>query len=438
VSARFEAAQRPLVGTVRVPGDKSISHRAVLFAAMAEGTSRLTGVLDSADVRSTMSAVTALGAGVVMGPTTPGGLSLTVTGWGQAGPRTPAGTIDCGNSGTTCRLLMGAVAGWAVPVTLDGDASLRRRPMRRIAEPLAAMGARVDTTDGHLPLRVIGGELRGALYDSPVASAQVKTAVLLAGVRAAGVTAVTEPALSRDHSELLLPAFGAPVACSADRLTCEVSGPLELHAADIAVPADPSSAAFLAGAAALVPGSEVVLPGVALNPTRLGFVGVLRAMGADVDVVASGSVGDEPVGAITVRFRPGLIGVTVPASDVPSLIDEVPLLAVVAVSAHGTTRFEGVGELRVKESDRLAAIADGLTTLGAVVRTGDDWLEVDGPARLHGGALGSLGDHRLAMAWAVATLAADGPVTIDDFEAVAVSYPRFADDLLALGAACAR
>ncbi len=432
MSTRFVPVERPLLGTVRVPGDKSISHRAVLFAAMAEGTSRLTGVLDSADVRSTISAVTALGARVEFSGAGPAGLGLTVNGWGAAGPRTPATAIDCGNSGTTCRLLMGVLAGWPVSVTLDGDASLRRRPMRRIAEPLERMGAHFAATDGRLPVRVSGGGLHGAAYASPVASAQVKTAVLLAGLRAEGETSVTEPALSRDHSELLLPAFGVSVCVSEDRLTSSVAGPVSLTATDVAVPADPSSAAFLAGAAAMVPGSEVVLPGVALNPTRLGFVEVLRRMGADLCVEATGSVGGEAVGSITVHYRSGLVGTTVTAAEVPSLIDEVPLLAVVAVCTHGTTRFEGVGELRVKESDRLAAIAEGLGRLGAVVRSGDDWLEVDGTGRLHGATLDSLGDHRLAMAWAVASLVAAGPVTIEEFEAVSVSYPRFAADLAAL------
>jgi 3-phosphoshikimate 1-carboxyvinyltransferase len=399
---------------------------------MAEGRSHLSGVLDSADVRSTITAVCSLGAAVQFVGRGATGLELVITGWGERGPHAPAGPIDCGNSGTTCRLLLGILAGWPVTATLDGDASLRRRPMRRVTDPLEAMGARVRTTDGHLPVTITGGSLRAIRFDSPVASAQVKTAVLLAGTRAAGDTVVTEPALSRDHSELLLPAFGVPVACDYSEIACELSGPAPMTATDIAVPGDPSSAAFLVGAAALVPGSEVVLPEITLNPTRLGFVRVLQRMGADVDVERARSVGAEPVGTITALFRVGLAGTIVSAGEIPSLVDEVPLLAVVATAAHGTTRFEGVGELRLKESDRLAAIVDGLGSLGAVVRSGDDWLEVDGPVRLHGGSLDSLGDHRLAMAWAIASLVAAGPVTVDDWEAVDVSYPRFAADLALL------
>jgi 3-phosphoshikimate 1-carboxyvinyltransferase len=435
VSTRFVPLERPLVGTVRVPGDKSISHRVVLFAAMAQGTSRLKDVLDSADVRCTINAVSALGATVHFAGKSVAGLDLEVTGWGEAGPKPPARRIDCGNSGTTCRLLLGVLAGWPVAATLDGDASLRRRPMRRVTDPLVAMGAHITTTDGRLPLTITGGGLHGIRFESPVASAQLKTAVLLAGVRAQGNTVTTEPALSRDHSEMLLPAFGVPVSCDHADMTCEVSGPARMTAADIVVPGDPSSAAFLVGAAALVPGSEVVLPDVALNPSRLGFVRVLHRMGADVDAEPSGTIGGERVGTITAVFARGLTATTVSAPEAPSLIDEVPLLAVVAASAHGTTRFEGVGELRVKESDRLSAIAEGLGRLGACVRTGEDWLEVDGPARLHGGVVDSLGDHRLAMAWAVASLTAAGPVTVEGFDAVEVSYPRFAADLAGLARA---
>ena len=419
----------PLSGTVRVPGDKSISHRAVLFAAMAEGTSRLTGVLDSADVRSTLAAVTALGAQVDVAPARTVGLDITVTGWGVAGPHRPSSVIDCGNSGTTCRLLMGALAPWPVTVTLDGDPSLRRRPMRRVTDPLTLMGAGFTTTDGHLPVTMEGGSLRALRYESPIASAQVKTAILLAGLGARGVTTVIEPVTSRDHTERLLPAFGVGVGRDAASNSSWVEGPEQLAARDVAVPADPSSAAFIAGAAIVVPGSEVLLRDVALNPTRTGFLRVLERMGANVEVVLEGATGAEPSGTVRVRYTPGLRGTVVPSEEVPSLVDEVPLLAVVACSATGVTRFEGISELRVKESDRLSAIVDGLTTLGATVRAGRDWLEVEGPARLHGARLTSLGDHRLAMAWAVAALQADGSVEIEEWEAVDVSYPDFARDL---------
>ncbi len=438
MSRRFAPTERSLSGTVRVPGDKSISHRVVLFAAMAEGTSRLRGILDSADVRSTIAAVRALGVDVRFEGKSATGLELAVTGWGARGPQCPREAIDCGNSGTTCRLLLGVLAGWPVTVTLDGDASLRRRPMRRVTEPLQSMGARVTTTDGRLPVTITGGSLRGVAFESPVASAQVKTAVLLAGIRATGDTVVTEPALSRDHTELLLPAFGVSISCGGGQATCAVTGPAHMTATDLAVPADPSSAAFLIGAALIVPGSEIVLPEVALNPTRLGFMRVLQRLGADVDAEVGRAIGAESVGTITASFRRGLTATTVLAKEAPSLIDEVPVLAVVACTAQGTTRFEGIGELRVKESDRLAEIAVGLGRLGVVVRTGDDWLEVDGPARLRGGTLDSKGDHRLAMAWAVASLIAAGPVTVEGWDAVDVSYPRFAEDLASLAQSTGR
>lgn len=422
-------AAGPLSGSLRVPGDKSISHRSVLFAAMAEGTSTLSRVLDSGDVRSTIGAVRALGATVTVSRETVDGLDLEVTGWGEAGPAAPPDPIDCGNSGTTCRLLMGVLSGWPIEVALDGDASLRRRPMRRVMDPLSEMGATFTSQDGRLPITIRGTELRPLRYASPVASAQVTTCLVLAGLRAHGETSVTEPALSRDHTARLLPAFGVPVAHDTDRCSMSVEGPAILHAADVSVPADPSSAAFIAGAAAIVPGSDVLICDVSLNPTRLGFARVLERMGAQVHVTEIRCEGSEPVGDIRVRAAFPLRATGIEPDEVPSLIDEIPLLAVVAARASGTTRFSGVAELRVKESDRLSAVADGLTALGATVRFGDDWLEVDGPASLHGARLSSLGDHRLAMAWAVAALCADAPVEIEDWEAVAVSYPRFAEDL---------
>lgn len=426
-------AAGPLRGTVRVPGDKSISHRAVLFAAMAEGTSRLSGVLDSADVRSTISAVESLGADVRVLTGRQGGLDLTVTGWSPLGPRPRAGVIDCGNSGTTCRLLMGVLAPWPVTVALDGDESLRTRPMGRVTEPLIAMGASFSTSHGRLPLTVTGGPLHALRYESPVASAQVKTAVLIAGLQARGTTTVIEPAASRDHTERLLPAFGVGVGRDAGALACWVTGPACLAASNVEVPADPSSAAFLIGAALLVPGSGIALRDVALNPTRTGFMRVLERMGARVTTVVERATGAEPTGTVTAAYRGDLHGTVIHPEEVPSLVDEIPLLAVVATAARGVTRFDGVGELRVKESDRLAAIVDGLTLLGADVRSGEDWLEVRGPADLHGARMWSRGDHRLAMAWAVAGLRAAAPVEIEGWEAVDVSYPDFARDLETLG-----
>ncbi len=417
-----------------MPGDKSLSHRAVLFASMAEGRSRLTGVLASADVRATIAACRQLGARITIEREESDRFgTVEVVGWGSHGPAQPSAPIDCGNSGTTVRLLMGLIAGWPIEVTLVGDESLSRRPMRRIAEPLELMGARVDLTPhGTLPATVHGtSQLEPAHYSSPVASAQVKTAVLLAGLRAEGHTRVTEPHLSRDHTERLLPAFGVQVTTD-DAPGASVYGPAHLTSADVAVPGDPSSAAFLLVAGLLVPGSEVELPGVSLNPTRTGFVRVLERMGADVSVMQTGASGLEPVGILKAGYSPVMSATVVRAAEVPALIDEVPILALAASCATGTTRFEGVGELRVKESDRLAAIIEGLTSMGVPVRAGDDWLEVDGVPRLKGAVLSSHGDHRLAMTWVVAAQVAAGETEVRDVDAMGVSYPGFLADMRAL------
>lgn len=432
----FGPGGAPLVGEVLVPGDKSLSHRAVLFSAMAQGVSRVSGVLDSADVRATIEAVRSLGARVSLDAQPDGSLAGTIEGWGSRGPSAPDGPVYCGNSGTTARLLMGVLAGWPVEVTLTGDESLSRRPMRRVTEPLAAMGARFTATAaGTLPATVHGVDgLKPFDFASPVASAQVKTAVLLAGLRAAGGVRVVEPAPSRDHTERLLPAFGIKLTVRPEARSASLCGPQVPVATDVAVPRDPSSAAFLAAAALLVPGSRVEMPGVSMNETRIGFLRVLQRMGASIEVVEEPSAGAEPVGRVVVSHTDQLVATQVAPEEVPSLVDEVPALALVASQAHGTTRFEGVGELRVKESDRLQAIAQGLTTLGCTVRAEDERLEVDGPIRLGGGRLDSLGDHRLAMTWALAGLAASEPVRVARYDAVDVSYPRFAEDLVRLGA----
>lgn len=436
MKATFGPGSSPLNGTVMLPGDKSLSHRAVLFSAMAQGESTVSGLLDSDDVRSTISAVEALGAETDVASAPDGTLAGTIRGWGASGPTQPIQPIDCGNSGTTCRLLLGVLAGWPVSATLIGDESLSRRPMRRVTDPLTSMGARFETSpEGTLPVVSHGSDgLNPVSYDSPVASAQVKTAVLLAGLRARGGVRVTEPAPSRDHTERLLPAFGVAVKVDAKTHAASLCGPVVPKASTVAVPRDPSSAAFIVVAGLTVPGSEITMPEVSLNPTRVGFVHVVERMGADIRILPVSEVAEEPAGEIAVRYTPNLQATMIRAEEVPSLIDEVPVLALLATQAHGTTRFEGVEELRVKESDRLAAVADGLARLGATVRTGSDWLEVDGPTRLHGATLSSLGDHRLAMTWAIAGLIGTASVDIERFDAVDVSYPGFADDLAALRA----
>jgi 3-phosphoshikimate 1-carboxyvinyltransferase len=403
---------------------------------MAEGTTELAGVLDSADVRSTIGAVKELGAHADLTVQSDGSLSGVVRGWGALGPRFYCTSIDCGNSGTTARLLMGALAGWPVEVTLVGDESLSRRPMRRVIDPLQLMGARLSASpEGTLPVTVHGNAALKAIdYASPVASAQVKSAILLAGLRAQGRTRVTEPALSRDHTERMLPEFCVPVAREFSMHAAAVDGPIVPCAIrSFAVPRDPSSAAFVVAAALMVPGSSVRLPGVSLNPTRSGFLRVLERMGASLQIVPFPEAESERSGEIDAKYTPHLSATTVTADEVPSLVDEVPILALIASQAHGETRFEGVGELRVKESDRLAAIAAGLSDMGASVEVDGDTLVVRGPAPLRGATLDSLGDHRLAMTWAVAGLVAGSAVRIGRFEAVDVSYPAFAADLRRLG-----
>ncbi|MDO8987598.1 MAG: 3-phosphoshikimate 1-carboxyvinyltransferase, partial [Coriobacteriia bacterium] len=374
-------ALAPLAGGLRVPPDKSMSHRAVLFSAMAEGTSGLAGVLDSADVRSTIGAVRALGASVTLYPVADGSLSGTVTGWGALGPGSPESPVECGNSGTTTRLLAGVLAGWPIRVELHGDESLSRRPMGRITGPLEQMGARFTTSDGCLPMSVLGTSDAAALkYESPIASAQVKSAVLLAGLRAQGRTSVTEPAPSRDHTERMLPLFGVSVGRAEESCSAWVDGPAIPKAAQVDVPADPSSAAFLAVAASIVPGSKVMLSHVGLNPTRTGFMLVLERMGVDLSIAVDDHGATEPVGTVVVSYRKRLVATIVTAQEIPALIDEIPVLAVIAAQADGVTRFEGVSELRVKESDRLQAIVDALTTLGVVTAVDGDILEVTGLA----------------------------------------------------------
>lgn len=421
----------PMRGSTHVPGDKSISHRAVLFSAMAEGTSRVSGVLDSADVRSSIGAVRALGAQVSLEKQPDGSLAGGITGWGAEGPAQPEGPIDCGNSGTTVRLLMGILAPWPIRVTLTGDASLQKRPMRRITAPLMKMGAHFEPAgQEHLPITVVGGGLHPITYDAPMASAQLKTAVLLAGMYANGTTTLNEPAPSRNHTELMLPEYG--VATTAGERTASVTGPAQPQASEVLVPGDPSSAAFLVCAAVMCPGSTIQVENVSLNTARIGFTRTLERMGAQVSVSHTGAAGKEPYGIIEACYTPHLRGCEVPAEKIAGIIDEIPVLALVAAHAHGVTVFRQVSELRVKETDRLAAVIDGLAKLGVDAWCEGDDLYIEGQPDLvvpEGLQFDSLGDHRLAMTWSLVGLTGRVPVSIKNFEAVGVSYPGFLTDI---------
>ena len=410
---------RGLHGGIVVPGDKSVSHRAIMLSALADGASRITGLLEADDIRATERIFGEMGARVEM--PSPG--ERIVHGVGLRGLRAPEGVLDCGNSGTAMRLLCGVLAGQPFDSVLAGDASLSKRPMRRVTYPLAAMGAMIETSEsGTPPLHVQGRRtLRGIDYASPVASAQVKSAVLLAGLYAGGETIVTEPRPTRNHTERMLAAFGWPVAFEPGR--ARLSGGHALHATDIAVPADFSSAAFFVVAATLVSGSELVLRGAGMNPRRIGLLHVLRSMGADIEEANPRDAGGEPVADLVVRHAP-LHGIEVPVELVADMIDEFPILFVAAACAEGTTTIHGAAELRVKESDRIAVMAAGLRTLGARMEETPDGAVIEG-GRLRGGSLDSQGDHRCAMAFAVAGAVARDAVTIRDCTNVATSFPGF-------------
>ena len=423
LSATIQPARR-FRGRFLLAGDKALSHRLAILAGLAHGRSRITNFSSAADCASTLSCLQALGLEVHRR-----GGEVTVEGRGPGSWKASSQPLDCGNSGSTLRMLAGALAGRPFQSTLTGDASLRRRPVERIAAPLRAMGAGARGTDGNPPLVIDGGPLRPITWDLPVASAQVKTAVLLAGLDALGTTSVREPALSRDHTERLLPAFGVEVERSG--LLTSVRGPARLRAVEMAVPGDVSSAAFLVVAALILPDSEVRIDGVSLNPGRLGFVDVLRAMGADLEISVDAAE-PEPVGSIVARSS-RLRGVDVTPAAVPGLIDEVPALCVAAAHADGRFTVSGAGELRIKESDRIAALAEGLGRMGARVEEHPDGLTVEGGRPLHGAAVRAHDDHRIAMALAVAGLSAPGGTSIEGAECASVSFPEFYD-VLARGA----
>jgi 3-phosphoshikimate 1-carboxyvinyltransferase len=412
---------RPLRGRLRVPGDKSISHRALIFAALARGESTITNLATGADVRATARVLAQLGATIESEEGT-----VVVHGSGVDGLTEATDVLDCENSGTTMRVLAGVLAGREFLSLLSGDDSLRARPMGRVVEPLRAMGARVDGRDGatRAPLVVRGGVLRGVRYVLPVASAQVKTALMLAGLQAGGDTEIVSPAPSRDHSERMLAALGAPV--TVDGLSIRVvEGAPRSFALD--VPGDPSSAAFFAVAAAITPGSDIVIESVSCNPTRVGFVAVLHRMGADVELTTRGEVCGEPVGELRVRASE-LHGTTISGDEIPNVIDEIPALAVAAAFAEGVTEIRDAAELVVKESNRIGTLHEELGKLGVGVEARADGLVVRG-----GGAraadFDSHGDHRIAMAMAIAANALGADSTVHGWRAVASSYPDFGEHL---------
>jgi 3-phosphoshikimate 1-carboxyvinyltransferase len=407
-------------GTISVPGDKSISHRYALLASLAAGRSVLRGFAPGADCRSTLGCLEALGI-----EQSRSGTVVTIIGRGRRGFRSPADTLDAGNSGTTTRLLSGILAGQPLTVGIGGDDSLSRRPMRRVIAPLTRMGARIDAVDGHLPMTIRGAALTAIEHETEVPSAQVKSAVLLAGLLANGTTRVTETAQTRNHTELALRQFGAAVAVAGRSVSIE--GGQELAPAELTVPGDMSSAAFWCIAAAGLPGSEVRIPGVGLNPTRTALLDVLARAGAAVEAEVTSEDGHEPLGVLTVRHA-GLGPLVIAASEVPGLIDELPGLAALATFG-GSIRVTGAGELRVKESDRISALIAGLRALGADADELPDGFHVSASRPLPGGTADAVGDHRLAMAFAIAALGARGPSTILGAGAVDVSYPGFFDVL---------
>ena len=424
----------PLSGQVTVPGDKSISHRALLFGALSLGTTRITGLLESEDVLNTAKVVSALGA-----PATRRDGVWQVQGRGLGGFRQPDMPLDFGNSGTGARLAMGVIAGQAVSVEMIGDESLSRRPMSRVLTPLKKMGLQVENKDREtLPLKLRGTvDLVPIEYELPVPSAQVKSAVLIAGLQATGITTVIETEPTRDHTERMLRFFGAEISTVAGtdgKARISVTGGQQMQGRDVTVPADPSSAAFLAAAAVLVPGSDVTIQGALINDTRTGFYKTLQEMGADLTYANRREEGGEQIADIRVRHS-ALTGVRVPPERAPSMIDEYPILAVVAAFAEGETVMEGLAELKVKESDRLAATAAGLQVNGVAARVEGDTLIVTGAGRVPGGGLVTTYlDHRIAMAFLVMGFASEKPVTVDDTAMIATSFPEFIGLLEKLGA----
>ncbi len=412
-----------LKGEIQVPGDKSISHRAVMLGSLAKGTTRITGFLQGADCLSTISCFEKMGVSIENT-----GDTVLVHGRGMRGLEKPEGVLDCGNSGTTMRLISGILSAQDFDVTLTGDASIQKRPMKRIMDPLSRMGASIKSLPGNgcAPLYIQGRPLTGIHYASPVASAQVKSSVLLAGLYADGETAVTEPSLSRDHTERMLGLFGADIA--SEGTTARITPARELFAADIQVPGDISSAAYFIAAGLIVPGSQILIKNVGINPTRAGILEVCRKMGGDIRMLNRNEGRGEPTADLLV-IHSSLKGTVIEGDIIPTLIDELPVIAAMACFAEGETIIRDASELKVKESNRIAVMAQNLTAMGAQVRETEDGLRILGGRPLHGAVIDSHDDHRIAMTFAVAALCSQGETKIQGRECVNISYPAFYKDL---------
>lgn len=412
-------------GELSVPGDKSISHRGIMLGAIANGTTEITNFLQGADCLSTISCFQKLGIAIENK-----GSQALVHGRGLHGLAAPSQVLDVGNSGTTTRLISGILAGQPFPSTLDGDASIRRRPMKRIFTPLSAMGAHFQCQDsGCAPFTIQGGNLRHIHYCSPIASAQVKSAVLLAGLYGDGITRVTEPVLSRDHTERMLAGFGADI--TSEGTTASIRPEPKLEAQSIHVPGDISSAAYFIALGLITPGSEILIQNVGINPTRSGILTAAAAMGAELTLLNERNVSGEPVADILVTSS-SLHGTVIEGAQIPTLIDEIPIIAIMAAFAEGTTTIKDAQELKVKESDRIAVVSENLNAMGGKVTPMEDGMIIEGGYPLHGAHIRTFQDHRIAMSFYIAALNADGESTFDDRSCVAVSYPSFYQDIEAL------
>ena len=412
-------------GELSVPGDKSISHRGIMFGAIANGTTEITNFLQGADCLSTISCFQKLGIAIENK-----GSQALVHGRGLHGLAAPSQVLDVGNSGTTTRLISGILAGQPFPSTLDGDASIRRRPMKRIFTPLSAMGAHFQCQDsGCAPFTIQGGNLRHIHYRSPIASAQVKSAVLLAGLYGDGITRVTEPVLSRDHTERMLAGFGADI--TSEGTTASIRPEPKLEAQSIHVPGDISSAAYFIALGLITPGSEILIQNVGINPTRSGILTAAAAMGAELTLLNERNVSGEPVADILVTSS-SLHGTVIEGAQIPTLIDEIPIIAIMAAFAEGATTIKDAQELKVKESDRIAVVSENLNAMGGKVTPMEDGMIIEGGYPLHGAHIRTFQDHRIAMSFYIAALNADGESTFDDRSCVAVSYPSFYQDIEAL------